>query len=166
MAATISAAYSALLTVTQTMTGEFIGSDETFTVDGLNATATLNASSTPPATKQASGTQAMTAGAATLDLTALPGDTADETKDMTGLKLQLAILKAPSTNANPITISQGASNAYGLDAAGGTWSLTLDPGQFVLLYLDDNAEDVAAGAKEIDLAGTAAQELDYLLVFG
>lgn len=166
MAATISASYSALLSVVQTMTGEFIGSDETFTVDGLNATGTLNASSTPPATKQASGTKAMSGGAGTIDLTALPGDTADETKDMTGLKLQLAIFKAPSTNANVITISQGASNAYGLDSAGGAWSIKLDPGQLVFFYLDDNAEDVASGAKEIDLAGTGAQELDYVMVFG
>jgi hypothetical protein len=112
MAATVSAAYSALLTITQTMTGEFVGSDDTFTVDGLNATGTLNASSTPPATKQANGTKAMVA------------------------------------------------------AAGTAWTVVLDPGQWCLFYLDDNAPDVAAGAKTIDLAGTTTQELDYVLVFG
>jgi hypothetical protein len=166
MAATISAAYSALLSVTQTFTGEFVGSDETITVDGLNTTGTLNASSTPPATKQANGTKAMVAGAGTLDFTAIPGDTADETKTMLGLKLQLAFLKAPSTNANPITVTKGASNGYGLDAAGTAWTVVLDPGQWCLFYLDDNAPDVAAGAKTIDLAGTTTQELDYVLVFG
>lgn len=166
MPATISLDEVVRSKVTQTFTGEFIGDNETIAVDGFDTTTTLNASSTPPATLQANGTKAMSAGTATIDFTALPGDTAMETKDATGLKLQRMRLKNPSTNANVVTVTKGASNGYGLTSGGASWTVVLSPGEEVYFRFADTCPDVAAGAKTLDLSGTLAQELDYLFIFG
>jgi hypothetical protein len=102
----------------------------------------------------------------TLDLTALPGRTADEVVDGTGLKLQLLILHNRSTNANKITITKGASNGIGLAASNDTWTLTLSPDQTVGLYLKDAGPDIDSTHKTIDVSGTGSQVLDYEIVMG
>lgn len=167
MAATVSATYASSATVTETFTGDYISSgDNTVSVTGLNETGTLNASSSVPATKQVSGTKTMSGGAGTIDLTALPGLTADETVSLSGLKVQILKIRNKSTNANKIVVSNGASNGYRLDAATTAWSIALAPGQSALLLLNEAADDVGGSRKEIDLAGTLAQVLEYLIVAG
>lgn len=166
MAATVSATYASSATVTETFTGTYISSgDNTVSVTGLNETGTLNASSTVPATKQVSNQKALSTGTGTLDLTQLPGLTADETVSLSGLKVQILKLRNLSTNANKIVVSKGGSNGYQIDGAT-TWSIPLAPGQSTLFLLNDAADDVGGSNKNIDLVGTGSQVLEYLIVAG
>lgn len=166
MPATVAASYSSLLSVVQTLTGNYIGGDNTYTVSGLTESGTLTASTAVPATKQASGRITMSSGSGSINLVALAGDTADETVVLTGLKVQILKLRNLSTNANKITVAKGASNGYGLNAAADTWSIVLDPGQSAMFLLNETAPDVASGARVIDVTGTAAQILEYAIVAG
>lgn len=164
MASTISATYGLELSVVETFDGQVGAGDNTLTYNGLTENGILTASSSVPATKQASGTKLLSGGAGTLDMTALPGKTADETVDATGLKLQLAIFHNLDANANTITVTFGAANPYLLGGTGFKWILS--PGDTLMVKKKDSAPDVAAGAKDIDLAGTGAQGLEYHCVFG
>jgi len=137
--------------------------DKTVTHDGFNTSKTLNASSTPAVHKVACFEQALTAGSATIDLTALTG-TNGATVDGTGQKVQVFKAKAPATNANPITIGEGAANGYEL--AGNAWKMILQPGQEFLFYGDGDTPAIGAAAKDIDLAGTGAQKLEIEIVTG
>lgn len=129
----------------------------------FNESATLTSATTPPVTQCAFFEQALTAGAATIDLTALPG-TNGAVVNGNGLRVRAAKFKNKTSNANPITIKFGASNPYNL--LGASWQVILSPGQSVLVYADDDAPAIAAGAKNIDLSGTAAQVLEVALVIG
>jgi hypothetical protein len=167
MSQSVGVTWALTLSALHTITGTFISSaNPDITTAVTDESLTLNSGSTPPVTKVASGTVALVAGAATLDLTALDGLTADETVDFTGLKVQFAFFRAPSSNANLITVGKGVSNGYGLDAAGTAWSVPLDPDALDLRRIPDTAPNVAAGAKEIDIAGTGTQTLEYILIAG
>lgn len=131
--------------------------------DVLNESVTLNAGSTPAASQVAGFQKALSSGAATIDLTALVG-TEGRAIDGTGLKVRMAKFRNPVANANPITLTFGASNAYLLLGSG--WKIILAPGQSVTLYLKDGAPAIGSSTKAIDLAGTGAQALDCLLVLG
>ncbi len=167
MPATIGVTWQGILSAVHTVTGTFISSgDATLTTALSSESLVLNAGTTPPVTKIASGSKALSSGSGTLDLTSLPGLTADETVTMLGLKVQFLILRNKSTNANVMTVSKGASNGYGLNAAGGSWSIPLDPNAIAIYRIPDSAPDVASGARTIDIAGTGSQELEYIVVAG
>lgn len=151
-------------TLAQNTTG-LNASSRVVTWSAFNKTASLTASTTPPVTKVAGGTVALSGGAKTIDLTALTSLGANGyTEDMTGLKVQSFYFENPSTNANVISATFGASNPYNL--SGADWKLTLSPGQSILLYGNDATPDVAAGAKNIDFAGTAVQPFKIQIVAG
>lgn len=124
--------------------------------DGLNLTVTPS-----PTSMMASFSQALTVGAATIDFTALPS-TNNATIDTTGLKLQFVIFHNPS--ANLITIAPGASNGY--DLWGASNDIEILPGQRMGFFFNDASPDVGATDKTIDLAGTASQTLNCMMVFG
>lgn len=157
--------------VLTTLSGNFINSgDNTVTEDAITLDKTaenaLLSSTTPPVTKSAMTAKALSSGTASIDLTAMANDSDGTTVDFTGLKVQALMLKNPSTNANKITITKGASNGYGTDAAGGSWTEVLDPGAQVLKYIPDSAPDVGSGAKAFDITGTGAQILHIGVVAG
>lgn len=155
------------VSVVETLEGELINpANATVTSDQLTEDLNLTSSTTPPVEKHGGGELVLSSGSGSIDLTAIPGLTDDETVDGTGLKLQYLKLRNKSTNANLLTITKGASNGYGLDSAGGSWTVVLDPGQSVLFSLDDAAPDVASGAKTIDVSGTGSQVLEYHAVLG
>lgn len=133
--------------------------------DGYNTTKALSGSTTVPVTKMAAFSQALTAGAATIDLTSLNG-TGGNTVDGTGLKLQILRVRAPTTNSNPLTLTKGASNGYGLDSGGSAWTKVLDPGQEMLFYGNNLAPDIAGGVKNIDLSGTGVESVEVMIVMG
>lgn len=133
------------------------------THSGFNTSKTLNGASTPPATKVAAFNKALATGAGTIDLTSLPG-TNGAVVTMLGLKVQVMKIIAKSTNANPITLTFGASNPYEL--LGSTFVITLLPGQEVTIYGNDATPDVGSGAKNIDLAGTGSQSVDVIIIAG
>ncbi len=162
IAATIAMSITGVETLDTAVDPFVSSSDQTVTQTHAKA-ATLNAGTTPPVTKQAAFKKTMTAGAATIDLRSLVG-TNGAAVDGNGLKVQAFKFKNPSTNANSITITFGASNPYLL--LGTDFLITLAPGQEVMGYLHDAAPDIASGAKEIDISGTLAQVLECYFLMG
>lgn len=137
-------------------------SDNTVTHNSFGVQGTvIKSDTTPPATKVSAGVVALSAGAKSLDLTALTG-TNGATVDATGLKLQVWMLK--NLGANAMTFSEGASNGYA--ALGAAFSFILLQNQLAQFYLNDAAPDVAAGDKTIDVAGTGTQTFQNVMVFG
>ncbi len=114
-------------------------------------------------TKAASFAQAMSGGAATIDLTALVGVNGLAV-DGTGLRVQWMLVENPATNGNPITISEGASNGY--DGFGASFSLTLAPGAYAVVFSADAGSDISGSKKTLDLAGTLTQALNVVLAIG
>lgn len=163
MSSTITATLTSNLQANETFSGGLPGNN-TVPFAPLNESVTLNATTSPAATKHTPFSQPLTSGSATVDLTNLPGCTADEVVNGTGLKVQLIKLQNPATNANAITVAQGGSNAYGL--LGSTFSITLQPGQSVAINGDGATPTVGSGAKNLALTGTGAQALNIHVVFG
>lgn len=136
----------------------------TVTQAGYNtASRTLNAGSTPPVTVGACFSQALAAGVATIDLTALNGFN-DKAVSGSGLRVQMARFKNPVANANPISIAKGAANGY--DGFGADFKITLQPGAEVTILVNDAGGDIAAGNKNLDLAGTLVQALECEIIMG
>lgn len=139
----------------------------TITVNGLDENGTTyTASTTPPVTKMAAYEVTLSSGSATINLAALTGLTSEETVNGTGLKAQFIKLKNKSTNANAITVTKGASNGYGLDAGGSSFTVVLSPGQSATFSLNDAAPDIASGARTWDVTGTGSQVLQIHVVMG
>lgn len=128
---------------------------------GFDLSATLNASSTVPATKVAFDSTALTAGAYTLDLTSTVG-TLGSAVDMTGLKVQFVLIK--NTGAARLTIVQGASNPYNM--GGASFTYCIEAGQVMGFYGADANPDVSGTAKNIDISGTGTNAFNFLVVAG
>ena len=120
----------------------------------------LSASSTPAVSKGAFFSQALTAGAATIDLTALVG-TNGIAVDLSGLKVQqLVIINGTVTNNaiaagsnSAVTVEVGGSNPYDLfGSASGL--VVIEAGAGIFHMHNETLEDVDATHCEIDLTGT------------
>ena len=158
--------YTANLTAVETLEANVPAASTTkrrVTHDQFNTTSELSAATTPPVTKVAAFQQALTAGAATVDLTSLTG-TNGASVDGTGLRVQAMKLRNPSTNANAITVVEGASNGY--DGFGSTFDVTLEPGAEMVILTKDGGADISGTNKTLDLSGTASQALDMEIVLG
>ena len=172
----ISVSYVSQLTVVETLGGLYVHGehayapgtgDATVTTNGLNTTATLNASSTPPATKYSAGRLTLSGGAGTIDLTSLPDRNGVAAKvDLTGLKVSAYKLRSLSTNASNMIVGEGASNGY--EVHGNGWTIRLTPGQEVVWKGVGAAGQpaVGSGAKTIDVTGTGSQVLEFEFVGG
>ena len=156
------ATYTSRLSVVRTYSGEGIGADNTVTVDGLGTQTTLNGSSTPPVSVDACLTLPLVAGAATLDLTAIPDPTLG-TVNANGLTPYMLKLQNPDTNANPITIKEGAANGY--VGFGVNFLITLAPGEEIAI-LKKAASAVGGASKTLDLTGTGVQALNIQIAAG
>lgn len=155
--------YRSDCSVIETLTGNIdsLGTDKEVTHNAFNETKTLNSGSTPPATKVAAFIQALDAGAATIDLTALIG-TNSAPVDGTGLKVQ--VLKFKNLGANTISLTPGAVDGY--DIFGSDFKVTLSQNQEVLLYGNDSTPDVGGTDKTLDLAGTTTQTCEIMIILG
>ena len=163
----IAATYVSQVTIVETGEGVFLGTDNTITTNGMNRSEGLTGATAVPVTKYSSFQKALAAGVGTIDLTSLPDfNGAAGAVTFLGLKVQMIKVRSKSDNANPITITKGASNGYGFGAAGATFTIPLEPDCEATIYLDDKAPDVAAGAKTFDLSGTGSQVLEVTLVAG
>lgn len=163
VALTLASTFTAIETLETNVPAAATGS-KSITHSGFNQSFTLNAASSVPITQVAYFTQALTAGAATIDLTALVGTNNVEI-DGTGLKVRAIMFTAASGNANPITIGVGASNGYEL--AGATWEETLKAGQSTgVKYLGSGAPDIGASDCTLDLAGTGTQSVNVAIALG
>lgn len=135
----------------------------TVTHDQFNTALSLKAGSTPAVSKVAAFKQALTAGAATVNLASLTG-TNGATVNGTGLKVQ--VLKVKNLGDNPLTIIPKATTGYAMFGAIGTGSLEILAGGEVLLYGNENAPDVGATSKDFSLSGTLIEESEWTLVLG
>ncbi len=140
--------------------------DNTLLVDGISQGGTLTAATTPAATKQSQFTVTLGGGTATIDLTAIPGLDPNQTIDGTGLKVRVLQFFAPATNANILTAAKAVSNGYGLNAAGTSWTETMDPDTGRSMWLNTSAPTIGSGAKDITLTGTGSQTLHVGIVLG
>lgn len=129
--------------------------------NGYNAGGTIHATSSVPATKCWYGTATLSAGALTLDLTALATGT-QGTVDLTGLKVQVMTIRNPS--AALITLTEGAANGY--EILGNTWKTGLLSGQRVMIFGNEATPDVGSSTKNIDITGTGTQYLEIGIVAG
>lgn len=161
----VAVTYVSQINAVETSGGAFVGTDNTVTVNGMNRTESLTASTSVPVTTQTAFQKALSAGAGTIDLTDLPDHNGVASEiDGTGLKLQVAKFANPSSNANSITVTFGASDPYLL--AGSAWKVILQPGQEVTFFLNEAAPNIASNAKDIDIAGTGSQVLNVQLIMG
>lgn len=160
----VTTAYTSALTATETLTTNVPDvASNSIVHNGFNKTLNLNSTTTPATTKTASFVKALSAGAGTIDLTALFG-TNNLTTDGTGLKVIACKFQAVVGNANVITLKFGASNPYNL--LGASWQVALQPGQEILLYAVSAAPVIGSGAKNIDLSGTGSQSVNCIIVMG
>lgn len=101
-----------------------------------------------------------------VDLTAAPlARSPASTFDLTDDYLWAVQLSAPSTNADPITVKQGASNGFPL--LGAASLVILAPGDTLVLVgtaLTDR-QKVDATHKIIDIAGTSTDKVNILAFF-
>lgn len=130
----------------------------------------LSGSTTPKADTVVDLSRTLAAVGETQDLTAAPlASNVATTVDLTGKKLVGLQIHAKSTNnAAGVTLEPGASNGYAFLGAA-AYGLTLFPGMTVELFQLGAAAGlaaVAAGAKNLDFAGTVADELEILALFG
>ncbi len=167
----VSTTYSSQLDVVETLTIPDAATGQNSQVTH-NAWSTnklaLSASSTPAAVLNANFNKALSSGAATVDLTALPG-TNNATVSGSGYQVRQIKVQAPKTNANPITIAAGGSNGYNLMGSG--WTLILKPGAEVLIGAQSGADigapTISSSAKTIGLSGTGSSDsLNFVIVMG
>jgi hypothetical protein len=162
----VTVAYQAKVAVTETLESNVPATptgSRSVVHSAWDSTKSLNAGSTPPATKVAAFQKALAAGVATIDLTALTG-TNGATIAGTGLRVQVLRVRNPAANGNPISIAKGAENGY--DGLGADFSHTLVPGAEATFFLNDAGSDVGGSNKNLDLAGTGSQALDVEIVLG
>lgn len=130
----------------------------------------LDGSTTPAADTVVDLSRTLAAASETQDLTAAAkaSDIAS-TVDLTGKKLVGILINAASTNnASGLTISPAASNGYNLFGSA-SGQVTLFPGMTLELFQNGIAaslQAVAAGAKDITFAGTVADKVEILAIFG
>jgi len=119
-----------------------------------------NSSSTYPVTAAASDELAITGGTDTIDLTAVsnPGEGA---VDFTGLKIRVLVFQNPGSNV--ITVSKGATNGYELN---GTVAIRVPAGGTIMIDYVDALADVSGTVKTLDVVGTAADVLNYIIAAG
>lgn len=130
-------------------------------------TDTLTAATTVPVTKTYSDTIPLVVGAYDINLAALPGPEAT-TIDFTGLKVQLVKIICPASNTLPILFDAHAVNGYNLFGADNASAEQVEvmPGGKLMIYHPNNAEDVAAGVRVVDVSGTGTESFSIILVAG
>lgn len=133
-----------------------------FAVGGTRA---FTAGSTPDGEEMVCPEIALTAGAYTIDLTALP-DVNGATTTLTGKKVRALFFE--NLGAANMTFAKGASN--GLDCLSGSWSMVLLPGERRCIDLGGvstgSIADISGSNKTIDVTGTGTQEFDFGVIVG
>ncbi len=158
--------YNPTLKVVETLTLSIDKADDpTQTIEITGNGATLNATSTVPATKVWSDQRSLTAGTDSIDLTNLTNGNLPAV-DMTGLKVQVVKIVSASANTDTITVVDGATNGYNLfgDASG---QVTLMVGGHVLWFGNENLADVSSSVKTIDFSSSDTDATyDIIIVAG
>ena len=169
MATSVSAQYDLVLKVTVTQAhGDQNVTNVPVVVHSLGTIGdTLTANSAVPATEDYTETITLTAGAATIDFSALDqGDLTDIDVAAAALKPQLVIFEAAAANTAGVVIVDGAANGFNIwgDANG---SVTVLPGCANLAFWNDKLDDAGATDKTIDLSSSDVDAIiKVIIVFG
>jgi len=141
-----------------------LAASDSVTLTGFDSSYTLNSGSTPPVTDIAAYNVTMTAGAATIDLTALTGLNGG-TQSASGKKPQWIVMENLAALAqDPITIIPGASNGH--EFLGSASKIVLKTGQKFAFFGNDGQEDVDGTHKTWDISGTLSQVLRVVVAYG
>jgi len=116
----------------------------------------LTPASTPAVSAKSHFAQALSGGAATIDLTALK-DSQNNTIAATGLRVQA--VKVQNPNADALVVTPGVSNGYGL-------TFTVPPQGEVLITSASLLPVVGSGAKNLALAGTGTESSNWMIILG
>ncbi len=126
----------------------------------------FTSATTPDGENGAFPLMTLTAGAATIDLTALT-DVNGASITLTGKKVRGFYFENLSTS-NTMTFAKGASN--GSTALSGSWTFTLWAGQRVCIDLGGVATasiaDISASLKTIDVSGTGTDTFNFGVIVG
>lgn len=142
-------------------TGGLAANAQPVRYSGYDFDKTLNATSSPAATKSAFFLLTLTAGAATINLAALTG-TNGATVDGTGLKVRA--FRFRPLGANGMTVVPGASN--GIDLFGAASSVTVPTGGCLLQYFANGSPTVASGDRTLDVTGTGTETAEVSIILG
>jgi hypothetical protein len=155
----VSGRYNFVMNATETLTaGTPAAADATVVHSGYDETAILDADSTPPFTKVSYFLVTLVAGVYTIDLTALTG--ANGAVDGTGLKVQAIRVKNLGDNA--MTFAAGASNGINI----GVGTITVPADGIAMFYCPEAGQDIAAGDRTIDVAGTLVETAEVSIWMG
>lgn len=123
----------------------------------------LSATSTPAVTAVWSDSITLSAGAASIDLTAMTSGSGEiAAVDFTTKKVHALIASCPAANTAFVEIKPGATNAY--EPFGATNTVDLHPGGMVMLYQPEILADVSATVKSIDLASTDVDAVINIII--
>ena len=126
----------------------------------------VNASSTVPGTDVAYDLVTLDgSGKATIDLTALVG-TYDRAVDGTGLKVQGVMLTNKGAGDMVFTPGHATGGADPYLLLGAAFKITLKAGQWNCSSLQNLAEDIASGVKNIAVNGTIGDTFELSLLLG
>lgn len=151
---TVSATYSAILSIRETLTDNVpaaSAANRLVVHNQFNKTSTIDGDTTPEVTLVASFEVALTAGTATIDLEALVG-TNDIAVVGTGLRVQALRFVNKAANSAPVSIADGAVDGY--DGLGTGFFLELPPDGNALIETQDGGTDIDSGNANLDLAST------------
>jgi len=160
----VSVIYAATATVVETLsnnTGSAAVTNRVVTHAEYNETATLNGTSSPPATVVSEFLLTLTAGAATIDLRTLEG-TNGAVVDGNGLKVQIVRIK--NLGANPMTFKGGSATPHNMFTV--TTGQVVFPGAHMMIFSNDGGDDIDATHKFWDVTGTAAQTAEISIIMG
>lgn len=161
---TVNASFTHTFTATETKAA---GNELTTPVSATHAksaTGTLSATSTPVASDIWSDERTLSAGADTIDLTAL-AETGFAAKDFTGLKVQFVRIIADPTNTDDLVFDEGAANGYALFGSGG--NILLGPGDEAIFKHNETLEDIGSTNAEIDVSSSDVDaKYQIILVVG
>lgn len=151
-------------TPTLDLKGDDSASGQSVSATALNpAQNTYTQTSTVPAKYYSGQTLALVAGVKTIDLTALPGLQA--AINGTGLKVQALRIRGKTGNG-ALTISEGAANPYELFGPANPIVYPAGCTKAWQFEFDEKLADIAAGVKNIDLAGTGTEQFDIEFLLG
>lgn len=168
----VSLTYNFIATAIETLAAGVPGSSSPkITYAGFNSSQTLNAGTTVPVTKIVTFEPTLSAGALTIDLTALTGANGASVT-FSGLKLQFMLFNNGTTtngvvaagSNSSVNIAEGASNGYPLFGASN--DITIPAGGSFMIYFPDALADVSGTDKTIDLAGTGTDAFECVLIAG
>lgn len=160
----INVAYAATATVVETLpnnTGSAASGSRVVTHSEYNEAASLNAASTPPVTLVAEFLLTLTSGAATIDLRTLTG-TNGAVVDGNGLKVQIVRIK--NLGANLMTFKGGSATPHNMFTV--TTGQIVFPGAHIMIFSNDNGDDIDATHKFWDVSGTGSQTAEITIIMG